>query len=302
MGTPEFAVSTLEALIGSKHEVVAVVTGVDKPAGRSLKIKESAVKVCARKNNLPILQPPNLKASSFKLSLAEFKPDIGVVVAFRILPESVLDIPRLGCINLHPSLLPELRGPAPINWALINGLTETGVTVFQIRREVDAGGILLQEKVKIADDDNAGTLSDRLSETGAQFIIRALDGIEDGSLKPVMQSGEVTKAPLIDREICKINWHWSAIRIHNLVRGLTPYPGAFTMLNKKILKVSKTNPLLEISTGKPGEIRITDTGEFCVSTGDGCLRILELQLEGKKPMSYEQFLRGHQIQSGTMLE
>ncbi|MCF7809605.1 methionyl-tRNA formyltransferase [bacterium] len=301
MGTPEFAVNTLEALINSRHEVLVVVTGVDKPAGRSLKIKESAVKICAKKYNLSILQPPNLKALSFERSLAKFKPDIGVVVAFRILPESVINISRLGCVNLHPSLLPALRGAAPINWALINGFTETGVTVFQIRREVDSGGILLQEKTGISEDDNAGTLSDLLSKRGADLIVQALDGIEDGSIKPFAQSGEVTKAPRIDNELRKINWHWSAVRVHNLVRGLTPYPGALTILNKKIIKVSKTNPALDICSGKPGEIRITNKGEFFVSTSEGCLRIIELQLEGKKRMSASEFLRGHQIQSGTML-
>ncbi|NQU06410.1 MAG: methionyl-tRNA formyltransferase [Calditrichaeota bacterium] len=301
MGTPEFAVHTLKVIINSKHKVVAVVTGVDKPAGRSLKTRRSAVKQIAEEYDLPVLQPSDLKASSFEVSLSSFKPDIGVVVAFRILPERVLNIPRLGCINLHPSLLPELRGAAPINWALINGLTETGVTVFQIQRKVDTGGILLQEKTGITVDDNAGSLSARLSKIGAANIIRVLDALEDGKPEPLPQSGEVTLAPRIDRDLRKINWEWSALHIHNLVRGLTPYPGALSMLDKKILKISKTKPNEKMYVAEPGAVVITETGEFYVSTGDGCLEILELQLEGKKMMTSKQFLRGYKIRSGTKL-
>lgn len=301
MGTPEFAVPSLEAVLSSRHEVVVVITGPDKPVGRSRRLTENAVKRVVREHNIPILQPSELRDPFFIRAFAGFNPDICVVVAFRILPPEIFSLPPLGCINLHPSLLPELRGAAPIAWALIRGMTETGVTIFQIERKVDTGGILLQKKVDIRDDDDAGSLSKRLSRNGADLIVETLDRLEAGNLDSVSQQGESTSAPRITREICKINWNLSAVDIHNLIRGLSPAPGAFSILDGKVLKIFRTYPHPEMESGDPGTVILTDKTTMYISTGEGCIRIMELQLEGKKRMAVEVFLRGHQLLDGTKL-
>ncbi len=301
MGTPEFAVPSLEAILKSRHEVVVVVTGPDKPVGRSRKLKETAVKQVAKRHRLSVLQPSELKDPFFVRALAGFSPDIIVVVAFRILPPEIFKLPRLGSINLHPSMLPELRGAAPIVWALINGMTETGVTIFQLERKVDTGGILLQKKAIIKEDDDAGSLSERLSETGAGLIIKTLDRLETGTIEPVQQKGEPSLAPRITREICRIDWNWSAVRIHNLIRGLSPDPSAFSMLDEKIIKIFKTIPHPDLDSDDPGRVILPDKESMHISTGEGCLEILELQLEGKKRMVINNFLRGCKVEHGTKL-
>lgn len=301
MGTPEFAVPSLKALLASRHDIVVVVTGVDKPVGRSLKITESAVKRFARQHDLTVLQPLELNDPFFIRALAGFRPDICLVVAFRILPPDVYNIPQFGSVNLHASLLPELRGAAPINWALMKGLTRTGVTTFQIDRKVDTGNILLQEPVDIEPDDDCGSLADRLSEAGARLAVRTLDELEDGKLKPVIQTGNITNAPRITRDTCRIDWNLPAEKIHNRVRGLSPSPGAFCKLVKKIVKLFRTVPHISAPPGEPGTVQLTDDGRLYVSTGEGSLEILELQIEGKQRMSAAEFLHGRQLQSGTKL-
>ncbi len=299
MGTPEFAVPSLEALLDSRHEVTAVVTGVDKPSGRSLQISESAVKRAARRHELPLLQPDDLRDPFFIRAMTGFSSDVCLVVAFRILPPEVYNIPSLGCVNLHPSLLPELRGAAPINWALMNGLPRTGLTTFIIERRVDTGEMLLQEPVDIEPDDDAGTLSDRLADLGARLVIKTLDRLETGELTPRPQTGDVTKAPRLTRDTCRIDWSRPAEELHNQVRGLSPTPGAFTILNRKVLKILRTRTLEDVGNGEPGLVvgEIEDT--LAIWTGSGVLGIVELQMEGRRRMTAGEFLRGKSLPPGA---
>lgn len=300
MGTPEFAVPSLKALAASRHEIVVVVTGADKRAGRSLKMTETAVKRLAGQLGLPLLQPTDLNDPSFISSLAGFDPDICMVVAFRILPPEVYELPPHGSINLHASLLPELRGAAPVNWALMRGYTRTGLTTFQIRRKVDTGAILLQQPVEILPDDDAGSLSARMAETGAELIIRTLDDVASGKTHPIQQDGKATKAPRITPDTCRIDWSWSAVKIHNRVRGLSPSPGAFTILGGKVIKLFRTQPHPEITDSEPGVVTCVDD-LLRVSAGDGSIDILEIQMEGKRRLRTEEFLCGRRIPDGTKL-
>ena len=301
MGTPEFAVPSLEAVFASRHEVVAVVTTADKPSGRSLRMTESPVKKAARRYELPILQPDELRDPFFIRALAGFSPEVFLVVAFRILPPEVFSIPPFGCINLHPSLLPELRGAAPINWALMRGLSRTGLTTFLIERQVDTGDILLQEPVDIKPDDDAGSLSARLAELGAQLCIRTLEGLEAGELKPGPQKGEVSTAPRLTRDTCRIDWNRPAVEIHNQVRGLSPTPAAFTTLNQKTVKLFCTKPLDDFGDGEPGTVAGEVDDMLAVYTGREALGIIELQMEGRRRMNAGEFLRGKSILPGTSL-
>ena len=243
MGTPEFAVPSLEILLNSHHEIAAVVTVPDKPQGRGLKLNESDIKKFALKHKLKILQPEKLKEESFVNEIKSLAPDIIVVVAFRILPKEVFTIPVYGTFNLHASLLPKYRGAAPINWALINGETETGVTTFFLKEKVDTGNVIMQNKCDIDEEDDAGTLHDKLSLLGAKTVMSTVNLIEmtNGNV-PVYEQDEVlfTTAPKITREFCKINWDNDVSTIHNFVRGLSPYPAAYTILNGKIVKIFKT--------------------------------------------------------------
>lgn len=301
MGTPEFAVASLEAVHNSRHRIVAVVTGPDKRAGRNLRLQETAVKVAAMKYGVPILQPEDLSAQDFIDALSQLKPDIGVVVAFRILPQEVYRIPTLGCINLHPSLLPDLRGAAPINWALIKGYNHTGVTTFQIESKVDAGLILLQEKVNIDPTDDAGSLSDKLSKIGAELILETIDGLESRILSPSKQDGEVTRAPRISKEFCQIEWNKPAREIHNKIRGLSPVPAAYTTLNGKVLKIYRTRVIENSGCGEPGDVGVFEGDEIIVQTATGSIGLLEVQIEGRKRMTTREFQRGRQIITGTKL-
>lgn len=297
MGTPQFAIPSLDILLQSEHQVVGVVTGPDKPAGRGLKLSPSPVKRHVEPLGLDLWQPQNLRERAFMNWLQQKNADLYVIVAFRILPPEVFEIPPLGTINLHASLLPRFRGAAPINWAIIKGETKTGVTTFFIEKTVDTGNIIFQRSVKIGPDYTAGELHDRLAILGAELVAESVDAIAAGTAPRLSQQGEVTSAPKIAREICEIHWDADANSVHNLVRGLSPYPGAFTTLHGRLLKVYRTKLMRKSGQRKkPGQItRIDNKGYIQVQTGNGIVAITELQPEGKRRMSVEEFLRGHAL-------
>ena len=302
MGTPEFAVATLGALLMNGYNVVAVVTSPDKPAGRGKKIKKSAVKEFAESSNLPVLQPENLKDPEFIRNLKKLNAEIFIVVAFHMLPEVVWKIPARGTVNLHASLLPHYRGASPVNHAVINGETITGITTFLINESIDTGNILLREEVGIFPFENAGDLKIRLMKLGARLVIKTLEGIAQNSLNSQPQSkflkpGEIPKpAPKIFPENCIIKWNNDPLNIHNLIRGLTPSPGARTYLTDKsktfLLKIFESQPVIEIHNFNPGFI-VTDGKTFLkIACKNGFVNIISLQAEGKKPMTVSEFLRG----------
>ena len=304
MGTPDFAIPTLQALLKSKHHVVGVVTREDKPKGRGLQVLPPPVKVLARQEGLPVLQPVSLKEPGFLQELQNWKADVFVVVAFRILPPEVFTIPPVGTINLHASLLPKYRGAAPIQWALINGETETGVTTFFIDEHVDTGTILLQEKIAIRPEDTAEELHNRLSALGAQVVVRTLDLLKRGKLQPKPQVGVPTRAPKIKKGDCEIDWHQPADKIVNLIRGVSPVPGAFTHFEGKLLKIFRAKAVseLKLHDSVPGEmIDVSGQNGIVVAAGEGAVALLEVQLAGKKRMSAAEFLHGHPLQAGTIL-
>lgn len=301
MGTPEFAVPSLQLLHESRHQVVAVVTVPDKPAGRGMKIQYSPVKTYALEHGLPLLQPPKLKDPDFLKQLSSFQADLFVVVAFRMLPAEVWQMPPKGTINLHASLLPQYRGAAPINWAIINGEKVTGVTTFFIEHQIDTGNLLLSEKVDIGPDETAGQLHDRLKTIGAQLLLRTVDAIEEGTVKPIPQNSlnvnETLKtAPKIFKDTCRISWDRTPFEIHNLVRGLSPVPGAFSYLThgsqKWLTKIYQVRPLMQQHALKPGNIISDGKTYLRVASQQGLVEILSLQLEGKKKLPIEEFLKG----------
>jgi methionyl-tRNA formyltransferase len=301
MGTPEFAVTSLKALLDKGFNIVGVITVPDKQAGRGMKLQENAVKKFAVERGLKILQPEKLKNESFIEVLKSLNADAQVVVAFRMLPEIVWKMPKLGTINLHASLLPQYRGAAPINWAIINGEKETGVTTFKLQHEIDTGNILLQQKIKISDDENAGELHDEMKMVGAKLLVKTMNGLLDGSVKEINQATisnqqpEIKHAPKIFTETCKIDWNKSAFEIHNLIRGLSPYPSAFCFLNEKMMKVYESKKEIIAHDLKAGEVK-TDRKTFLkFSCTDGFIHILDLQLEGKRRMLVEDFLRGYRL-------
>jgi methionyl-tRNA formyltransferase len=307
MGTPEFAVASLEALVNAGFNIVGVVTIPDKPAGRGLKIQESAVKQYAQTLNVPILQPEKLKDPVFIEQLRSLQANLQVVVAFRMLPEQVWDMPQYGTINLHGSLLPHYRGAAPINWAVINGDTETGLTTFFIEKEIDTGKIIFADRLPIGPDENAGHLHDRMMEAGGKLLVKTLQAIEAGNYPQVpqnelIQTGETLKpAPKIFKEDCKINWNLSIHQIHNHIRGLSPYPAAWSVLKAnsseaelsfKIFESEKeeSNHALQV-----GEI-VSDSKKYLkITVNGGYINIKSLQLEGKKRLSAEELLRGFKV-------
>jgi len=322
MGTPEFAVASLDALVKAGYTVVAVITAPDKPAGRGMKMNESAVKKYALEHNLRILQPEKLKNPEFLEELKSLHADIQVVVAFRMLPEVVWNMPANGTINLHGSLLPQYRGAAPINWAIINGEKETGVTTFKLQHEIDTGNILLQESFPIGEDETAGEVHDRMKEIGGKLLVKTVAGIVDGSLKEKPQSSpgsyrdvnrqssetnsrltthdsQLNHAPKIFTEDCKIDFTKTTIEVHNLIRGLSPFPGAFTYLNDKLLKIYKSGKDASpgrTETVRPGEL-VTDGKTFLkFACADGYIEVKELQLEGKKKMNITDFLKGYRFE------
>lgn len=302
MGTPQFAIPSLKAIYESKHQLLTVVTTPDRERGRGQKITFTAVKQFAIENNIPVYQPEKLKGNQeFVEQLKALQPDLFVVVAFRILPKEIFEIPGYGSFNLHASLLPKYRGAAPIQWALINGETETGLTTFKLAEKVDTGNIYLQEKVPIYPEDNFGTLHDRLSELGADVVLRTIEMIESGNYQLLQQDDSLASpAPKITKEICRIDWYKSAEEIHNLVRGLSPHPAAFFVMNDKTYKVFKTR----ITTDESKNILFLNPGEFLETkkqlyfgTSEGILEILEIQPEGRKRMSAEEFLRGYSLKN-----
>lgn len=296
MGTPEFAVEALRALVEGGYNVVAVVTMPDKAIGRHGSVLQpSPVKQYATENGLRVMQPERLKEPSFVEELRALQADLQIVVAFRMLPEVVWAMPRFGTFNAHASLLPKYRGAAPINWAIIRGERETGITSFMLKHEIDTGDIIEQVHVPILESDNAGTLHDRLMRLSATLVTETVDRLLDGSLTTRPQSdSEATDAPKIFRETCEIDWTRKSEEVHNFVRGLSPYPGAWTIVNGKTLKIFET----EISEGDgdiPGTLWSDGRKTLKISTGDGALSIKTLQMEGKKRMSVEDFLRGTRI-------
>jgi methionyl-tRNA formyltransferase len=301
MGTPEFAVASLQALIEAGSNIVGVITAPDKPAGRGMQLTESAVKKYAVEQGLHILQPEKLKNPEFLAELKALKADLQIVVAFRMLPEVVWSMPPLGTVNLHGSLLPQYRGAAPINWAIINGEKHTGVTTFKLKQEIDTGDILLQEKILIGEKDTAGQLHDVMKEIGANLLVTTVKGLADGTLLETPQSkvlknaGELKHAPKLFTQTCTINWNKSCDEIYNLIRGLSPYPGAITKLRDKILKVYKSQKEHTPHTTPVGEF-VTDNNTFLkFACSDGYINITDLQLEGKKRMQSQDFLRGYRF-------
>lgn len=296
MGTPDFAVASLRALVESGScEVVAVITAPDKPSGRGLVMNETPVKKYAVSQGIPVLQPEKLKNSQFLEELRSYQADLQIVVAFRMLPEVVWNMPRLGTFNLHGSLLPQYRGAAPINWAVINGETETGVTTFFLQQEIDTGNVIFAEKTPILPEDNAGTIHDKLMEIGAGLVVKTVQAIEAGNYPQIPQdmSAELKSAPKIFKETCQIDWNWSAEKIHNFVRGLSPYPAAWTLLNDKTCKVYKTEvgEIADNST-EIGSFKTDGKTYLNFRSNNNWIHIKELQLEGKKRMGIEEFLRG----------
>ena len=305
MGTPDFAVASLDILVQHKYNIVGVITAPDKPAGRGQQLHQSAVNKYAVENGLRILQPEKLKNPEFIAELKSFDANLFIVVAFRMLPEIVWQMPEYGTFNLHASLLPQYRGAAPINWAVINGEKETGVTTFFLQHEIDTGDIILQEKIKIDDEDNAGTVHDKLMNVGSGLVLKTVQAIEEDNVIESSQSTvdrpQLKHAPKIYKETCLIDWHTSALEIHNLIRGLSPYPSAFTHLDGKVLKIfaariSPINSREAVDSGLLSMDLSTDNKTyFSIKCFDGWLDILELQLEGKKRMKVDEFLRGHKF-------
>lgn len=301
MGTSEFAVPCMLRLLQiPKIKLCAVVTVPDKPAGRSLEISQSPVKFAARGLGVPILQPDDLRDPFFLRAIQGYDPDIAAVVAFRILPTELFTIPAKGCVNLHASLLPELRGAAPIQWALMRGYKHTGVSTFLIERKVDTGELLSQASIDIEPGDDAGELSRKLSSLGAELLAETLVQVGEGKIHPKVQVGEPTLAPKITKETCRINWTRSSQEIHNQIRGLSPSPAAHTFLNAKMMKIYRTT-LLEDTYHPVGTIFVESENGLTVGTGSGSLRIDEIQIEGKKRMNSSDFLRGRAISAGTVL-
>lgn len=297
MGTPEFAVPSLEILVKSGWNVVAVITAPDKPKGRGQKLIPSPVKECALKHQIPVLQPTNLKDAEFIKELEGYKADIQVVVAFRMLPEAVWNMPKKGTFNLHASLLPDYRGAAPINWAIINGEKETGVTTFFLKHQIDTGSIIFQEKEPIHPEDNVGTLYERLMEKGSKLVLKTIEAVNKNNV--VSQEQDETKAkneaPKIFKDTCKIDWKNSALKIHNLIRGLSPYPAAWTIIDGKICKIYKSEIADQKLTIPVGDFATDNKTFLHFQTGDKAMAITELQLEGKKRMGIEEFMRGNKL-------
>lgn len=322
MGTPEFAVASLDALVKAGYNIVGVITAPDKPAGRGMKMNESAVKKYAAEHGLKVLQPDKLKNPSFTDELKSLKADLQIVVAFRMLPEIVWNMPPMGTINVHGSLLPQYRGAAPINWAVINGEKETGVTTFKLKHEIDTGDILLQESFPIGDDETAGEVHDRMKEIGAALLVKTVDGLAGGTLEERPQRKErpqstvnspqtsigflqstvdrgpstmLKHAPKIFTETCKIDFTKTVEEVHNLIRGLSPFPGAFTELNGKMLKIYRSKKETSSYPSKEGKYETDGKTFLKFRCNNGYVHVLELQLEGKRKMTVEEFLRGYRI-------
>jgi methionyl-tRNA formyltransferase len=299
MGTPDFAVASLDKLVSEGANIVGVITAPDKPGGRGMQLQQSAVKKYAIEKELNILQPEKLRDANFLQELKKLEADLQVVVAFRMLPEVVWNMPPLGTINVHGSLLPDYRGAAPINWAIINGEKFTGVTTFRLKHEVDTGNILLTEKLPINDDESAGELHDKMKITGAELLLRTIKKIASGTVGEIAQAigGNDKQAPKINKETGRINWNEPVEKIYNLIRGLAPNPGAFATIENKTIKIFKAGKIIETTGLTPGNL-VTDSKTYLrFAAKDGYIDILELQQEGKKRMGVKDFLRGFHLKS-----
>jgi methionyl-tRNA formyltransferase len=297
MGTPEFAVASLSKLVDEGCHIVGVITAPDKPAGRGMELQQSAAKKYALEKGLTVLQPEKLKDPQFLETLKSLNADLQIVVAFRMLPEVVWNMPPMGTLNLHGSLLPQYRGAAPINWAIINGEKITGVTTFKLKHEIDTGDVLLSKEIKIEEEENAGTLHDKMKEIGAEVLFKTVVGLAENNIQEKPQSNlNIKHAPKIFTETCKIDWSKTVEEIHNLIRGLSPYPAAFTFLDEKKLKVFSAKKEITTPQVNPG-LFDTDGKTFLrYACTDGYIHLLELQLEGKKKMKIEDFLRGYRFE------
>ncbi len=297
MGTPEFAVASLDALVKAGATIVGVVTAPDKPAGRGMKLRQSAVKEYAAAHGLPLLQPEKLRDPLFVETLKSWEVDLQVVVAFRMLPEIVWDMPPLGTINLHGSLLPQYRGAAPINWAVINGDKETGVTTFKLQHAIDTGNMLLQAKMPIGPEDSAGEVHDAMMVLGANTLVETVKKLAENTIVELPQAENIPlrSAPKIFTETCHIDWNNTTSHIHNLIRGLSPFPGAFTEFDGKMFKIYKSQKENTAPSEKPGTV-LSDNKTFIkFATLDGYILALEIQPEGKRKMPVDAYLRGHKV-------
>ncbi len=303
MGTPDFGIPAFRKLIEAGFSIKAVVTAPDKPTGRGRKLKPCAMKQEAQKHELPVLQPENLKDEAFLEDLKAYEPDLQIVVAFRKLPKSVWNLPTKGTINLHASLLPDYRGAAPINWAIINGETKTGVTTFYINDQIDTGFIIYQESVEINENELAGELHDKLSEIGGNLVLKTAAVIQKGQppLKEQAQISNPKKAPKINKADCRIDWHDIVDNVHNLIRGLSPFPGAWTTWQGTNIKIFRTEKENNQVMEQPGTLLPTKS-ELKVTAKDGCVKILELQPEGSRKMDSGSFLNGFSIPAGSRFE
>ena len=296
MGNPNFAISSLESILQSRHHISAVISNPPKPMGRKKILKHTEVGSYAIKNNIELIELGSFDDDNIYKKIVSLDIDIFVVVAFRILPEKYISIPRFGSINLHASLLPQYRGAAPIQWALMNGDKATGVSVFQIEKKVDTGKIICKKKVNINESDNFESLSNRLSNLGAEVILKALNNIEDGETNLLEQDNSLsTKAPKISKKMLRIKWDWPAVKINNWIRGLSPKPGMNTIYKKKIIKITKSVITDEVAKGLPGKVSNVSNSSLEIHTGSGLLSIKELQQEGKKCLPIEEFLKGNDI-------
>ena len=306
MGTPDFAVGTLKALIASEHEVAAVVTQPDKPKGRGKTMQYTPVKEVAVEAGIPVLQPVKVRDPQVVEELRAYQADVIVVVAFgQIIPKSILEMPKYGCINVHASLLPEYRGAAPIQWAVIDGKEKTGVTTMQMDEGLDTGDMLLVEEVVLAEDETGGSLFDKLCEVGADVLLKTLEELPKNTLVPKKQPKEspTPYAVMLTKEMGQINWDRSAAEIERLVRGLNPWPSAYTHLNGKTLKIWKASVKEgQAEEAQNGEIVNVTKKELLVKTGEGLLSLDEVQLEGKKRMPADAFLRGYAVEKGVLLK
>lgn len=303
MGTPDFAVGALQALIDAGHQVVAVVTQPDRAKGRSRELQMTPVKACAIQYDIPVFQPQKIRASEAVEQLRSYEADVFVVAAFgQILSEEILEMPRYGCINIHASLLPKYRGAGPIQWAVIDGEKETGITIMQMDKGIDTGDILLQKKVQIAEDETGESLFDKLQKEGAELVVQALMKLEKGELHPIPQKEEeASYARMLDKDMGHIDWSKPAKELDCLIRGLISWPGAYTDYQGKTLKIWKEKPEESSTDLTPGTITQTEKDSFCVQTGEGMLRILEVQMEGKKRMHVRDFLLGCHLAVGDIL-
>ena len=305
MGTPQFAVVSLNKLLESEFNIIAVVTAPDKEKGRGLKIQPSPVKLEALKHNIPVLQPEKLKDEQFLSRLNALKPDLIIVVAFRILPESVFSLPPLGTINLHGSLLPKYRGAAPINWAIINGEKETGVTTIFINKQVDTGNIIDSRKIQITENMTAGELHDKMAVVGSELLIDTCNAIKSGSVHTKIQNENLASAaPKIFKEHCRIDFCQPAQRVHNFIRGLSPFPGAYSYITGKVIKLfnSRLSDYKNEDNQIPGTIlEINDTTIMIRCLNDS-ISVTEIQIEGKRRMRIDEYLRGHKMEIGTILK